>query len=166
MVIYDPKGKELRIKGCRAVLIKFSKIKTCAFIYPLRVLHTPGKSSAYNPILLNYLKIWISSKRSNWKWQEKFNLGEGNQPFKILPLFMKIKVPAVFELGTCELVDLSYNHCATEIDIVDLINCFTMRYNRYVVTYCHKKVEVTGYRGFLSVCDTFFEWKMVQILFL
>lgn len=36
--------------------------------------------------------------------------------FKILPLFMKIKVSAVFKLGTCGSVDRSFTHCATEID--------------------------------------------------
>lgn len=35
--------------------------------------------------------------------------------FLILLLFMKIKVHAMFELGTCGLVDRSYARCATEI---------------------------------------------------
>lgn len=35
--------------------------------YTLRVHHTPGKSFAYKPELLNYLKIWISSMYSTDK---------------------------------------------------------------------------------------------------
>lgn len=35
----------------------------------------------------------------------KNSLFEENQLFEILPVFMKIETPAVFEVGTCELVD-------------------------------------------------------------
>lgn len=33
----------------------------CIVLFILRVLHTPGESSAYKSILLNYLKIWTFS---------------------------------------------------------------------------------------------------------
>lgn len=67
------------------------------------------KGSCRRPI---NLKCVISSFCSTWKWKEN-NFWE-----KIsLTLFMKTKVPAVFELGTCESIERIFINCATEIDI-------------------------------------------------
>lgn len=85
----------------------------------LRVLHIPEKGSAYKQILLNYLDIWIIHMFDLiWPKNIKFFWGGGGrQLFKISLLFMKIKVPALFKLGICGLVDLyvSLTHTATEI---------------------------------------------------
>lgn len=87
----------------------------------LRVLHIPEKGSAYKQILLNYLNIWIINMFDLIMTQKyiyflSFFWG-GGSTFKISLLFMKIKVPALFKLGICGLVDLhvSLTHTATEI---------------------------------------------------
>lgn len=109
----------------------------------LRVLHTPGKRSAYKPVLLNYLMTWTFSMCLTWNWlPEKFNLGVKKIIFLILWLFMKIKVPTVFKLGTCESVSWSYIHCTTGIDIKILR--YKLFYNALkspccdVLASCHK----------------------------
>lgn len=64
---------------------------------------------------------------------------------------MKIKVPTVFKLGTCESVSWSYIHCTTGIDIKNLR--YKLFYNALKSPCCDVlsyKVEVTGCRGSLK----------------
>lgn len=56
-----------------------------------------------------YIYVRLDNDRKKSIFEEK-------STFKILPLFMKIKTRAVFELGTWGLVDRSKIHCATEKD--------------------------------------------------
>lgn len=78
----------------------------------LRVLHTPGKKSAYRPSFQNYLKIGIYKMCLTRKWPPKIHyLGE-KIAFLNLSAIHEIKIPAIFELGTCGLVDRSNTYCA------------------------------------------------------
>lgn len=65
---------------------------------------------------------------------QNFNFGGKNQLFLILLQFMKIKVPAVFKLGTCRLVDRSNTNCATEID--DKFWRYKLFHNALKLPYC------------------------------
>lgn len=60
---------------------------------------------------------------------------------------MKIKVPEVFELGTCELVAWSFTHCASEMPNFGGINFFTMRLFGYKVL----ELSFFGHLKFLQV---------------
>lgn len=65
--------------------------------------------------------IWFITL-SRWGWIPiTFFFFGGGSTFKTLPLVMKTKVPAVFELGTCRSVVRSYNHCTTVIDTVNVV---------------------------------------------
>lgn len=57
---------------------------------------------------------------------DRKKLLDKKKPIKIASLFMKTKmqktkIHAVFELGTCGLVEQSYTHCATKLDIKECI---------------------------------------------
>lgn len=49
------------------------------------------------------------------KMTKKFQFSGKKSFFKILPLIIKIKAPAVVVLGTCGLVVRCQTHCTTEI---------------------------------------------------
>lgn len=50
------------------------------------------------------------------KMTEKYSVSSEKSTFKNLLLFIKTNVTAIFELGTCGVVDWSYTQYATEID--------------------------------------------------
>lgn len=96
-------------------------------------LHTPGKSSAYKLIFLNYLKIRLFSTCSIWNDEKIFQFRGGKYQ-----LFLNFTDPAVLELGTCGLADQSYTYCVTEKDNrYWRYKLFCNALNRHVVTRCH-----------------------------
>lgn len=94
----------------------------------------------------------------------KFQVWGKKSTFKILPLFMKNKSPCSIRTQYFRMVNQRNIHCAKDRrqnfgDIKCFTNalkspCCEQRHkyhviNVSVVTYCHKKVEVTGCRGSL-----------------
>lgn len=64
---------------------------------------------------------------------------------------MKIKVPVVFESGTCRMVDWSNTYCAIEMD--NIFRRYKLFYNAFKSSCCDVlpwKVEVKGCQGSLN----------------
>lgn len=75
-------------------------------------------------------------------------------------LFVKIKVPAIFELGACYKVGRSYTHCATEIDTKFWRFYWTVTQCVKVAMLWHTVIKSRNHEMLLKLCislNTYFK---------
>lgn len=134
--------KEVTIKAGPSVNDKYK----CCFI---RVLHTFGKTKfSSKPKLLYSLRHLILECIRSENDEKLFNflfLGGGG-----VSLFIKTKVPAVFEVWICGSVERNNTHCARG----RTPNCGNI--NSYAGTYCHKKYKSQG-------VEAPFKWRLLDV---